>query len=177
LSIPAGTWNLDPNHSEVGFTVHHMGVSTYRGVFTDFDGTLEVADDGSVAVSGAVRVASAVTRTSDLDKHLQTPEFFDGENHPEITFRSSSFEPGKDGEFSVAGEITIRDTTKKLDLTGRFGGSSSDPWGNERIGVAFEGQLDRTTFDLNWNTDLPSGGVMVSNEVTLYANVQAIKAA
>ena len=173
--IPAGTYNLDPSHASVGFAVRHMGIATVRGAFQRFQGTLDATGEIPL-LSGVVEVPSISTGDEQRDAHLTAPDFFDVERHPEISFHSTAIEPSDDGKVRLAGEITIKGVTKPIELTGTLEGGS-DPWGNERIGLEVEGVIDRREFDLSWNQPLPSGGLLVANEVKLLVSAEAVKGA
>jgi polyisoprenoid-binding protein YceI len=174
--IPAGTYNVDPTHSNVGFEVRHMGIATVRGSFHTFEGKLEVSDD-SALLEGSVAVDSIDTNEANRDGHLQAPDFFDVAAHPQITFTSTSTEPAGQGQIRLNGEITIKGVTKPLALTGTVGEGGEDPWGNQRIGLELESTIDRREFDLKWNQTLPNGNLLVSNEVKLLISVSAVKTA
>jgi polyisoprenoid-binding protein YceI len=175
-SIPAGTYNVDPTHSNVGFEVRHMGIATVRGKFDAFSGTVDATGDAPV-LSGTVEVSSIDTGQADRDGHLQAPDFFDVQNYPQITFKSAAGEPAEDGKIRLHGEITIKGVTKPIELAGAVAEGGTDPWGNERIGLELEGVIDRRDFDLKWNQTLPNGDLLVANEVKLLVSVSAVKAA
>jgi len=175
-SIPAGTYNVDPAHSNVGFQVRHMGIATVRGAFRRFQGTLDATGDAPV-LSGTVEVASIDTNDPQRDGHLASPDFFDAENYPEITFISTTGEAFDAGQVRLHGEITIKGITKPIELTGVIAEGGTDPWGNERVGLELSGSIDRREFDLKWNQTLPNGNLLVSNEVGLLLSVSAVKAA
>jgi polyisoprenoid-binding protein YceI len=174
-SIPTGVYNVDPAHSNVGFEVRHMGIATVRGSFHSFEGKLDASGESPV-LEGTVAVDSIDTNEENRDGHLKSPEFFDVAQHPEITFRSSATEPQGDGQIRLVGEITIKGTTKPLQLVGTVTEGGEDPWGNQRIGLELEAKIDRREFDLNWNQTLPNGNLLVSNEVKLLVSVSAVKA-
>jgi len=176
-SIPAGTYNVDPTHSNVGFEVKHMGIATVRGAFKKFAGTVESTGESTV-LAGSVEVASIDTGEAQRDAHLAAPDFFDAATHPQITFTSTSAEPAGEGKIRLTGEITIKGITKPIELTGVIADAgTTDPWGNERVGLELEGKIDRRDFDLKWNQTLPNGNVLVANEVKLLVSVSAVKAA
>lgn len=170
----AGTYSVDPSHSNVGFAVRHMGIATVRGSFKKFAGTVEAAG-GKLTLSGSVDAASVDTGDQNRDGHLQSPEFFDAAQFPQITFTSTGAEPTPDGKVKLTGEITIRDTTKAIELVGELAENGQDPWGNERIGFEVEGKIDRREFGLQWNQTLPNGNLLVANEVKLIVSVSAVK--
>jgi polyisoprenoid-binding protein YceI len=169
-TLPAGTWMLDPVHSTIGFELPYMA-GTFRGHFTDVDAKLS-AD----SLSGAARVASVDVKDENLAAHLQSPEFFDVERHPELTFVSDSIARTGD-ELEVRGAITIRGTTKPVELTGTIAGPITDGWGRERVNLKLETTVDRTEFGLNWNMPLPDGRPALQNEVTLVAELYFVQEA
>ena len=168
--IPTGTWKADTVHSSVAFEVPYA-VATFGGEVTDFEATLE---DGKL--SGSAKIESIHVKEENLQAHLLSPEFFDAEKHPVVSFSASDIE--RDGDnVTVDGEITIKGITKPIELTGQVAEGGTDPWGNERIGFELETVIDRRDFDLKWNQTLPNGGLLVSNEVKLLVSVSAVKAA
>ncbi len=167
--IPEGTWNVDPAHSTVEVAVKHMMIATVRGRFGDFEATLTGGDHPSL--TGSIGITSIDTQDENRDAHLQAPDFFDAERYPRATFTATRFEPGR-----VVGELTLKGVTRELELQATYTGEGTDPWGNERIGLDLEGEIDRTDFGINWNQPLPSGGVLVSDRVKLIASFSAIKA-
>jgi polyisoprenoid-binding protein YceI len=169
-ALPAGTWILDPVHSTIGFELPYLA-GTFRGTFKDVDAKLTAE-----SLSGAARVASVDVKDENLAAHLQSPEFFDAEQHPELTFASRSIERSGD-ELKVDGEITIRGTTKPVELAGKIAGPITDGYGNERINVALEADVDRTDFGVNWNMPLPNGQPALQNEVKLVAELYFVQGA
>jgi polyisoprenoid-binding protein YceI len=174
--IPAGSYNVDPAHSNVGFEVRHMGIATVRGTFNTFSGTLEASGETTV-LQGVVEVASIDTGDEQRDGHLASPDFFDAAQHPQIGFHSTSTQAIDDGTIALRGEITIKGITKAIELTGQVAEGGTDPWGSERVGIELAGTIDRREFNLNWNQTLPSGGLLVANQVKLLVSVSAVKAA
>jgi polyisoprenoid-binding protein YceI len=170
IAIPTGTWRSDPVHSHVGFAVKHMVVATFRGSFDDFEVKLE-NEDGEPKLHGAVRVASVQVRDENLKGHLLSPEFFDAERHSEITFTSTAIRLEGD-DLVVDGDLTINGITKAVEARGQIYGPVEHPAGGERVGIDLETTVDRTEFGLNWNAELPNGGVAVQNEVTLTVHVE-----
>jgi polyisoprenoid-binding protein YceI len=167
ISAPAGAWQADPVHSSVGFEVKYLGVATFTGELTDFEATLS---DGTLA--GKARVASIEVKDENLKAHLQAPDFFDAERHPEVSFNGTA---AREGVFE--GEITIKGVTKPATLEGTITGPITDPYGNERYGLSFRTVVDRTQFGLDWNAPLPGGGFALANDVTLKAELSLVKAA
>jgi len=175
-SVPAGTYNIDAGHSNVGFEVRHMGIATVRGAFKTFQGSVESSDAG-LQLTGTVDTASVDTGEPNRDGHLASPEFFDAAQFPQITFRSTSVEPDSDGKLKLTGEITLRGVTRAIVLTGVVGETTEDPWGNQRVGFEVESKIDRRDFGLDWNQILPNGNLLVSNDVKLIVSVSAVRAA
>jgi polyisoprenoid-binding protein YceI len=169
-ALPTGIWTLDPVHSTIGFELPYLA-GTFRGQFTDVDAKLTA--DG---LSGSARVASVDVKDENLAAHLQSPEFFDAERHPELTFASESIERTGD-ELKVRGEITIRGTTKPVELAGTIADPMTDAFGRERVNVKLETGIDRTEFGLNWNMPLPTGQPALQNEVTLVAELYFVQEA
>jgi polyisoprenoid-binding protein YceI len=164
-AIPTSTWKSDPVHSSVGFSVRHMAVGRFRGQFGDYDVTLH-SNDGELAIEGRVNVASLDIKDENLYPHLLSPDFFDAERHPELTFKSVAVR--QDGEqLVVEGDLTIKGVTQRVEGRGTLTGPTTDIGGNERIGLELETTVDRTAYGLDWNAPLPSGGVAVSNDVKL----------
>lgn len=169
-ALPAGTWVLDPVHSTIGFELPYLA-GTFRGSFKDVDAKL-TAD----RLTGAARVASVEVKDENLAAHLQSPEFFDAEQHPELSFASRSIERSGD-DLNVDGEITIRGTTKPVELAGAIAGPITDGYGHERVNVTLETTVDRTEFGVNWNMPLPNGQPALQNEVKLVAELYFVQEA
>jgi len=173
--IPAGTWNADPVHSQIGFEIAYMG-GTFRGTFSPFEATLEVAGDGQAHLEGATQVASVKVQDPNLETHLQSPDFFDAERTPEIRFVADDV--SRDGDqVTVRGDLTIRGVTKSVDVTFEYTGTATDPFGNQRLGLEGSVVINRKDYGVSWNAALETGGVLVSEKVTLEFEVSAIKAA
>jgi polyisoprenoid-binding protein YceI len=171
---PSGTtWAADPVHSNVSFEVEYAGVSIFRGSFRDFDATLE----GS-SLTGSARVASVDVKDEQLNGHLQSPDFFDAERHPEISFRTEQLTVSEDGTIEGSGELTIKGVTKPVELTGHVASAPSvDPFGRERLGLHLETAIDRTEFGVAWNAPNQSGGNYLGDEVTLKADLTFVRQA
>ena len=169
-ALPAGTWALDPVHSTIGFELPYLA-GTFRGHFKDVEAKLTAE-----GLSGSARVASVDVKDENLAAHLQSPEFFDVERHPELTFASDSIERSG-AELKVDGEITIRGTTKPVELVGTIADPMTDAFGNERANVTLETTVDRTEFGLNWNMPLPTGQPALQNEVKLVAELYFVRGA
>ena len=176
--IPAGTWNIDPAHSRVGFAVKHLGIATVRGYFGAFEGSL--ATDGDIAgatITATVDAASIDTNEEQRDAHLRSADFFDAEAHPQLTFRSTAIRAADDDEFTVAGELTMRGVTRPVELTAEVQGLETDPWGNERVGIELTGKLSRGEYGMTFNQALGSGNVLVSDTVRIALDVSLVKQA
>jgi polyisoprenoid-binding protein YceI len=172
-TLTAGTWAIDPTHTEVGFVARHLMVSKVRGSFTDVSGTVTVAENVTESVANVViKTASVSTGTADRDGHLRSADFFDVETFPEMTFVSTGF----DGE-TLTGDLTIKDVTKPVTLDVEFNGVATDPWGNEKAGFEATADINRTDWNLNWNAALEKGGVLVSEKIKLVLDVQLAKQA
>jgi polyisoprenoid-binding protein YceI len=173
-------WNLDPAHTLVEFSAKHMMITTVKGQFKDVAGVITVDEkrpDRS-AVEVEMGAASIDTRNDERDGHLRSGDFLDVENHPRITFRSKRVqgahaEPGD--RFKVVGDLTIRDVTREVVLDATFEGTGKDPWGGERASFSAQTKIDRRDFGLTWNVALEAGGVLVSNEIKLTLEAQAVK--
>jgi polyisoprenoid-binding protein YceI len=175
------TWQLDPVHSSIEFSVKHMMMTTVRGRFKEFHGTLAADEEHPQGCSVDVEIdaASIDTGVPDRDAHLRSAEFFDVERYPTISFRSRRAEGefAREGDrFRVTGELTMRDTTMEILLDCVFQGRGDDPWGKERAGFSCTAEIDRREWGLKWNQMIETGGVLVANKVRIEAEVQFVKA-
>ena len=174
--LPVGSWALDPTHSSAGFAVRHMGLATFRGRFEQLDATLTVGEDGAADFVGTVRADSIVVKDENLRAHLLSPEFFDTERYPELSFRSRSVR--QDGEqLALDGQLTIKDQTHAVEARGSLTGPAETLGGAVKIGVQLEAVIDRSQFGLNWNAPLPGGGMALGNEVKLTVELELARAA
>ena len=174
--IPAGTtWTLDPVHSTVGFAVKHMIVSTFRGRFEDYDATLVAAEDGTLRLSGRVAADSIVVKDPNLAARLQSPEFFDTERTPDITFDSTLIRTDS-GELIVDGELTIKGHSRPIEARGTITEPHVTFGDLEKVGIELEAIVDRTEYGLDWNAPLPKGGFALANEVKLVVELELAKA-
>ena len=165
--LTSGTWNLDASHSEVGFTVRHAGISKIRGAFTEFDATLVVGETSEESsVQASVQIASVSTKDANRDAHLRGADFFDAEHFPAMTFTSTGFR-GDANEFVLIGDLTIRGTTKQVELDVELGGQAVDAFGATRAGFSAETTISRKEFGITWNAALEAGGVLVSDKVKI----------
>jgi polyisoprenoid-binding protein YceI len=173
-------WQLDPAHTQVEFRAKHMMITTVRGRFADTSGTITVEEENPENSSVEVRIdaRSIDTRVEDRDTHLRSADFLNVEKYPEITFRSRRIEgahaePGD--EFLVVGDLTIRGETKEVELTATYEGQGKDPWGGTRAGFTGSTKIDRRDWGLTWNQALETGGILVSNDITIELQVQAVR--
>jgi polyisoprenoid-binding protein YceI len=172
-AIPAGTYTADPVHSTAGFAVKHM-LSTFRGSFSTINATVNVDESGAATLTGSVPVDSVVVKDENLVAHLQSPEFFDAEQYPEIRF--DSVELTVDGPVAtLTGDLTLKGHTERVTAEGSVVGPIEDPFGNTKLGLQFETVVDRTKFGLNWNAPLPKGGFMLANDVTLSVDLELVQ--
>jgi polyisoprenoid-binding protein YceI len=174
-TLPTGTWKIDPVHSSVEFHVKHLGIATVKGVFKEFEGTLEVGPEESSAY-GTVKVASVDTREPARDEHLRSADFFDAENIPEITFKSTSISPAGDDEYNIEGDFSIHGHTHPLVLKATLEGTETDPQGNDRVGLSATAQINRSDYDMKFNMALGSGNVVVGDKVKILLEISAVKA-
>lgn len=170
----AGTWQVDKVHSTAGFEVKHMVVSTFRAGFEDFDATLTF-EDGEPRLVGTVRADSIKVRDENLAAHLQSPEFFDTEQHPEIRFESTAV-PRDGDQLTVEGDLTIKGVTRRVEARGTIVDAHEDPFGGTRVGIELATLVDRSAFGLDWNQPLPKGGFALANDVKLVVNLEFVKA-
>ena len=170
-------WILEPTHSELQFKVRHLMISNVTGHFTKFDGSVETeGDDISTAkIDFTVDVDSISTNNAQRDGHLKSPDFFDTANHPAISFTSSELKKENDEEYKLHGNLTMHGVTKPVSLDVEFGGIGKDPWGNTRAGFTVNGKINRTDFGLNYNAALEAGGVMLSEDVKIHANMEFVR--
>ncbi|MEU5433126.1 YceI family protein [Streptomyces sp. NPDC020719] len=179
LAALTGTYTIDPAHSRIGFTVRHAMVTNVRGAFAGFEGTLELngADPAASSAVLDVQVATVDTGIADRDNHLRSGDFFDAEQFPLMTFRSTEAQQLGGDSYRIIGDLTIKDVTRPLAIDLEFNGSAVDPYGNQRVG--FEGSADilRSDWGLTWNAALETGGVVVSDKVKLTFDISAIKSA
>jgi len=172
----AQKWVVDPTHTNVEFSVKHMMIATVRGRFGKVEGVIEgdPSDLTSARFEATIDTQSIDTRQEDRDNHLRSADFFDVANHPNITFKSTKVEKVGDNEYKVTGDLTIRGVTRPVTLDTTFEGRGKDPWGGERIALSATGKINRKDFGLTWNAALETGGVLVSDEVKIELNVEAV---
>jgi polyisoprenoid-binding protein YceI len=170
-------WVLDPAHSEILFKVKHMMIANVKGEFRKF--SVEAASEGKDFLADSIHLKietpSIFTNNDDRDNHLKSSDFFDVENYKEMTFTGNSIQKDEEGNFKLKGNLSIRGISKEVTFDVEFGGINKDPWGNEKAGFSINGKINRKDWGLNWNAALEAGGVLVSDEVRLNAELQLIK--
>nr|WP_302180060.1 YceI family protein [Chryseosolibacter indicus] len=178
-TITTTKWALDPTHSEIGFRVRHMMITNVSGSFQSFN--VQASTNGNDFTTAKIEftadVSSINTNNPDRDNHLKSGDFFNADKYPQLKFTSTKVEKKGDDNFVVHGNLTVKDVTKPVKLDVEFGGIGKDPWGNEKAGFTLSGKINRTEFGLNWNAALETGGVLVSEDVKLYAEIQLVKQA
>ena len=176
-SAETARYDVDPDHSTIGFSVDHMVVSKTRGQFTDYTGFIEMDPDAKTVktIEATIKTPSITTNHQKRDTHLKGPDFFDVEKYPMMTYKLKSYHKNGDG-YTAVGDLTLHGVTKEVTLVGNFNGVNKDPWGNTRAGFTAEGKVNRKDFGINWNKALDNGGVIVGNEVLIKLDVEAIKA-
>jgi polyisoprenoid-binding protein YceI len=172
-AIPAGLYAADPTHSSVEFSIRHMGLATVRGRAAEFSASLDTRGDTPV-LEGTIETARITTHDEQRDGHLGSPEFFDAERHPQISFRSTALDLDGD-QGTLTGELTIKGTTRPVQLAVSFTGAGEDPWGNQRVGIDLDGVIDRREFGIDWNAPLPGGGLLLDDRVRLTASFSLVK--
>ena len=175
LRVPTGTWTIDRAHSSIEFRVKHMMISTVRGRFGEFEGTIEAAPDlRDSKVRGSVEAASIDTNEPSRDGHLRSADFFDVEHHPLITFQSSAIEHVVKGDYRVTGDLSMHGETRPVVFEVTVHGVTVDTQGNNRVGLEVRGTISRGQFGLRWQQALETGGVVVGDEVRISADISAV---
>ena len=168
-------WVIDASHSEIQFKVKHLVITTVTGSFKEFSGAVEAGDTFENAkISFEADTNSISTNSEQRDGHLKSGDFFDVEKFPKLSFKATKFAK-KGDDFELTGDLTIKDVTKSVTLAVEYGGTATDPWGNVKAGFEVTGKINRKDFGLTWNAPTEAGGVLVSEEVKLIANVQLLK--
>ncbi len=173
------TWKLDPTHSELTFRVKHLMITNVKGEFRKFDATVETTGDSfsNAQVEAVIDADSIDTNNTDRDKHLRSADFFEVEKFGQIRFTSTGFTKLDDENFQLKGQLEMKGVSKEITLEVDFGGFIKDPYGNHKAGFTVHGKFNRKDWGLNWNAALEAGGVMVSDEVRVNAEVQFVKQA
>lgn len=170
-------WALDPMHSEVLFKVKHLMISKVTGQFRKFDATVQTEGDDltTAKINFTAEIDSISTNNEQRDAHLKNGDFFDAENHPQLTFESSKLEKIDDEQYKLHGTLTMRGNSKEVILDVEYGGTTQDPWGNTRAGFTVEGKINRKDFGVSFGAVSETGGVMLGEEVSIIAQVQFVK--
>ncbi|HEX8745247.1 MAG TPA: YceI family protein [Thermoleophilaceae bacterium] len=176
VAIPAGSWTVDPIHSTIGFEVKHFGISTFRGRFTGYEGTIETGDGSLERVEGSVQVDSVDVRDPQLAGHLQSEDFFDAANHPSIEFESTGVR-GVEGRYELDGELTIRGETRPVTLEVEVDGAGDDPYGGQRLSLVGRGEINRFDYGIPFNAKTPNGALVAGEKVRLVLTVEAVREA
>jgi len=175
--VQAAEYTVDRAHTDVGFKIRHMMVSNVRGSFSDVDGTFvyEPGKPETWKVEATIETASVDTRDEKRDEHLRSADFFDVEDHPTMTFRSTKIVSDGDGGYDLHGDLTLLGTTRPVVLDLEFLGEVTDPWGNGRVGFTAEGKIDRKDFGMTWSKSLDNGGLVVGNDVEIELQVEGVQ--
>jgi polyisoprenoid-binding protein YceI len=173
-ALPTGTWASDPIHSTIDFTVKHMLVGKFRASVPAFSTTLVVDESGNGTLEGTAAVASIVAADDNLTAHLSSPDFFDGERFPEIRFTATSIQVSGD-VVTASGDLTVKGTTLPIELEGELSGPAEDPYGGTRLGLDLTTTFDRTKFGIVFNAPMPGGGLLLSNDVKVTAQLELVR--
>lgn len=173
----ATKWAIDPAHSEILFKVRHLMITNVKGEFRKFDASIITEGDGfnKAKVKATIAADSIFTNNTDRDNHLKSADFFDAENHRELNFEGTSFTKLDEENYELKGILTMKGVAKEIKLDVEFGGFIKDPYGQSKAGFSFSGKFNRKDWGLSWNAALESGGVMVSDEVRIYGELQFVK--
>jgi len=175
ISAQTAVYEIDPVHTDFSFSVQHMVIANVRGIFQEFEGTLKFDDNNKLSETNVVITAESLyTKIVKRDNHLRSPDFFDVAKYPNITFKSTSVKYSGSGKLTITGNITIKDVTKEITLTGETRGPVKDPWGQIRMGINARGTVNRKDFGLLWNKVLESGGLLVGDTVELIIEGEGI---
>jgi polyisoprenoid-binding protein YceI len=174
--LTAGTWNVDPVHSSVGFVARHMMITKVRGHFSTFSGTITVAEDPlQSSVEAEVDLGSISTGDDQRDAHLKGADFFNIEKHPMMHLKSTGLKANGD-DYILTGDLTVAGKTRSVDFDLEFDGVEQDPWGGTRAGFSATADISRKDWELTWNVALETGGVMIGDKVKIEIEVEAVKA-
>jgi polyisoprenoid-binding protein YceI len=170
--VPAGTWTVDPVHSSIAFSITHNNVATFRSQFIGYEATLTGGEEPRLV--GSVDVQSIDIDDAQLKGHLMSPDFFDTERHPKLTFASTRLDIADDGSVRLAGELEIKGNKREVEATGRFGELGADLAGNPRVALSLSTAVDRRDFGIEFNADLPSGGQVLEWEVAINVDLELV---
>lgn len=179
VNVPATAtkWIIDPTHSELTFRVKHLMITNVKGEFRKFTAEINGKDFTTASIRAEIDATSIFTNEDGRDKHLRSADFFDVENHPTLTFEGTSFQKTDADNYILKGMLAIKGIRQEVAFDVEFGGINKDPWGNEKAGFSLSGKINRKDWGLNWNAALETGGVLVSDEVRISAEVQFVKQA
>ncbi|MCC6187045.1 MAG: YceI family protein [Chitinophagaceae bacterium] len=177
--MPPTQWAIDPTHSDIGFKVKHMMFTNVSGKFDGFEASAETEEENfeGAKISFSADASSVNTGNADRDKHLASGDFFDAAQFPKLSFQSTAFKKVNDDNYELHGDLSLHGITKNVQLAVEYGGIGKDPWGNTKAGFSVSGKFNRKDFGLSWNAALETGGVLVSEEVRVYAEIQLVKQA
>jgi polyisoprenoid-binding protein YceI len=170
-------WAIDPTHSEIGFKVKHMMFTNVSGKFGTYDATIVTEEDNfeNASIEFSADINSVDTNNADRDTHLKSADFFDADNNPKLAFKATSFSKIDEGNYELAGDLSLRGVTKSVKFPAELSPLMKDPWGNTKIGLNVTGKINRKDWGLTWNSALETGGVLVSEEVRLDIELQLLK--
>jgi polyisoprenoid-binding protein YceI len=172
----AGKWTIDPVHSEVGFSVRHMMVSKVRGRFTEFSGDIVTGENpADSSVTAEITLSSIQTGEENRDNHLRSPDFFEAENYPTMTYKSTSVKPHGD-DWTIEGELTLKGVTKSVPLHLELNGFGPDAYGGTRAGFTATGEINRRDFNVSFSAPMANGGAVVSDKISLHLEIEAVLA-
>jgi len=177
--VAVHTYSIDPSHSRMGFTVRHLGFSKVRGAFEQFEGSVQLnpADLSTLVTEGSVQTASITTNEPKRDEHLRSADFFEAETHPTLSFKSTGVTNVSGNSFTLTGDLTMRGVTRSVAFAGEYLGEGGDPWGGTRVAFEATAKVNRKDWGLNWNVALEAGGFLVSEDVEIVLEVQAVQQA
>src|ERR1041385_3473167 len=176
IAPETATWKLDPTHSSVEFAVKHLMIATVKGSFSGIEATLGTEETGSKpTLNVTIDAGSISTHNQQRDNHLRSPDFFDVEKYPTISFAARQIDGDLDGEFKLIGDLTMHGVTREVALDATFEGAAKDPWGGSRIAYSATGKLRRSDFGLTWNQVLETGGVAVSDDIKIRIDTEFVR--
>ena len=177
MSTSTTKWVLDPTHSEIGFKIKHLMITNVSGNFNKFEVKAETVEDDftKAKINVDIEVESINTNNSQRDQHLRTADFFEAEKYPNITFRSNKVEKLDDENYTISGNLTIKETTKPVKLALEYGGITKDPYGNVKAGFSLSGKINRHDFGVSYNAVLETGGVALGEDIKIHGEIQLVK--
>lgn len=173
--VAAGVWGLDPIHSTLEFRVRHLGLTWLRGSFKDFEASLTSTADGQLRLEGATPVTAIAFSDEQLSGHLQSPDFFNTQLHPQLSYHSTTIDLQEDGTAVIAGELTMKGIAQPVEMRGTWVRAIEDPFGGQRLGLEISGEIDRHAWGINWNAPLPGGGTILGPRVRIAAALELVQ--